>query len=345
MKISIQNVNNKWKLFTLKNDANMSVSFINYGGIITEISVPDRYQTIGNVVLRYNTLEDYERDKNYLGSIIGRVAGRIQNSSFTLENQTYILDENNGTHHVHGGYAGFHRVLWKDEPFQSKDTVGVKFSHTSFEGEGGYPANINITVVYSLNNKNEFTINYFANTDKTTVLTMTNHSYFNLSSNGNSTIHNHYVMMNSDNFLELDKELIPTGKKVNVSNTPFDFRKGRKLADGIHSKFSQNTVVNNGYDHYFIFNQDKKENIVVIDDSSGRKMTIKTNQPGAVMYTANSFDESIPLENGNPKRYGGVCFETQASPASLHHNGLPTVILNAYETYKKQTVFAFSCVK
>ncbi|WP_264158176.1 aldose epimerase family protein [Psychrobacillus glaciei] len=196
-----------------------------------------------------------------------------------------------------------------------------------------------------MNNKNEFLIDYSAKTNKTTVLTMTNHSYFNLSENLASTIHNHHIVIDSDEFVELDKELIPTGKKIHVMNTPFDFRNGRKLADGINSKFTQNMVVNNGYDHYFIFNHQQLENIVVIDETSGRKMTIKTNQPGVLMYTANSLDENLALANGNSKPYVGVCFETQASPASLHHDGFPTVTLNAQETYKKQTVFAFGLVE
>ncbi|WP_391209614.1 aldose epimerase family protein [Psychrobacillus sp. L4] len=345
MKLKIKNVKPNWKLFTLANDRNMTVSFLNFGGIITEINVPNREQTIENVVLGFKSYADYEKNTHFLGGIIGRIAGRIQDASFTLGNQTFTLDANAGNHHLHGGPGGFHQVLWKDKPFQTDDTVGVVLTYTSPDGEGGYPANIEVTVVYTLNNKNEFIIDYSATTDQTTVLTMTNHSYFNLSGNLSSTIHNHHVMIDSDEFVELDKELIPTGKKVHVMNTPFDFRNGRKLADGINSKFIQNMVVNNGYDHYFIFNHQKQENIVVRDETSGRKMTIKTNQPGAVMYTANSLDDNLALANGKSKPYVGVCFETQASPASLHHKGFPTVTLNAQETYKKQTVFAFGLVE
>jgi aldose 1-epimerase len=147
--------------------------------------------------------------------------------------------------------------------------------------------------------------------------------------------------MDSDEFVELDEELIPTGKKIDVTDTPFDFRQGRKISDGIHSTYEQNLVAKNGYDHYFLFNQTNDEKITVREETSGRMMTVKTNQPGVVMYTSTNLEEGFQLTERNSEKYLGVCFETQASPASLHHEGFPTVILKADETYEKQTVFTF----
>lgn len=342
MNIQTQNTVNNWKLFTLTNQHNMSVSLLNYGGIITEINVPDRHNNIENVVLGFKNSADYAQNPNFLGALIGRVAGRIQGASFTIENQTFDLEGNEGAHHLHGGAGGFHQIIWASNPFQTEDTVGVVLSHTSADCEGGYPGTLEVTVTYTLTNNNELIVDYTAMSDQTTPLTLTNHSYFNLSGNMAQTIHNHHVTIACDEFVELDHELIPTGKKLDVANTPFDFRTGRLIADGIDSTFTQNIIATHGYDHYFILNPEQQEAIRVADEISGRVMTIKTNQPGVVMYTSNNLTEDLELTAGRSKRYDGVCFETQASPASLHHEGFPTVLLEGHVPYAKQTVFSFA---
>ncbi|WP_370569624.1 aldose epimerase family protein [Sporosarcina sp. BP05] len=337
-----QDILNKWKLYILTNDNGMKVSFLNFGGIITDISVPNRHNQLENVVLGYKNYLDYEKNSNFFGAIIGRVAGRIQDSSFTIEDQTYTLVANEGDHHLHGGDGGFHQVVWQTTPFHTDDKVGVKLTHMSLDGEGGYPGTIEVSVTYTLTNNNELILDYSGTSDKTTALTMTNHSYFNLNGNLAATIHNHHVTIESNEFVELDTDLIPTGKKIHVVNTPFDFRTERKLVDGINSLSAQNRVANHGYDHYFILKQTNQPNICVKEETSGRVMTIKTTQPGVVMYTSNTLEDDLELAEGKSKPYLGVCFETQASPASLHHEGLPPVILRANGLYEKQTVFSFS---
>lgn len=345
MNIETQNTVNGWKLYTLTNQHNMSVSLLNYGGIITDINVPDRHNNIENVVLGFKNHSDYAQNPNFLGALIGRVAGRIQGASFTIEDRTYELEANEGTHHLHGGAGGFHQVIWAASPFQTEDTVGVALTHTSADGEGGYPGTVEMTVTYTLTTNNELIIDYAATSDKTTALTLTNHSYFNLTGNMARTIHDHHVTITCDEFVELDNKLIPTGNKLDVTNTPFDFRTGRLIADGVDSTFTQNIVAGHGYDHYFILNPKQPEAIRVEDATSGRVMTMTTNQPGVVMYTSNNLTEGLELVAGLSKRYDGVCFETQASPASLHHDGFPTVLLKAHVPYAKQTVFSFGLVK
>lgn len=342
MKINEQKVLNQWKLYTLINNQGMKVSFLNFGGIITEILVPNKDGVMENVVLGYKNYEDYESNPNFFGAIVGPVAGRIQDASFTANDQTYNLEANEGAHHLHGGSEGLHQVIWETETFQTDQTVGVTLTHTSVDGEGGYPGNLAITVTYTLNDQNEFTIDYHATTDKDTALAMTNHSYFNLSGDLAKTIHQHHVSIDSSQFVELDQDLIPTGNIVDVTDTSFDFRSGRKIADGIESTSTQNVIASHGYDHYFIFDQKKKDNLVVIDDQSGRIMKMKTNQPGMVMYSANGLTSGLELTAKKSEPYLGVCFETQASPASLHHEGFPSVCLKANETYAKQTTFSFS---
>ncbi|WP_318615878.1 aldose epimerase family protein [Sporosarcina sp. YIM B06819] len=341
MKIEISDILGKWIEYTLVNEQGMSVCVLNYGGIITEILVPDRNGKIENVVLGFKNYVDYESNQNYFGALIGRVAGRIQGGSFELKGKTYDLEKNNKDNHLHGGSSGFHQVIWNVKPFQTVNTIGLKLTHKSSDGEGGYPGNLDVTITYKLNNNNQFIIDYSATSDQPTPLTLTNHSYFNLSGDLKNTVHHHNVTIDSEQFIELDEELIPTGKLINVAGTSFDFRNGQLLGDGFKDDSVQNKIAGNGHDHYFIFNQGKENAVVVKDTDSGRIMRLKTNQPGMVLYTSNTMEDGMELKENFSEKYLGVCFETQGSPASLHHDGFPSVVLNAGEQYKKQTVFSF----
>lgn len=345
MKIELKELKNGWKEYSLVNNNGMAVSILNYGGIITKILVPDKNGIVENVVLGYQDYSDYENDSNFFGAMIGPVAGRIEGAAFELEGRKYKLENNEGKHHLHGGTKGFDKVLWKTESFQTKDVVGLKLIHSSPHNENGYPGNVKVTITYKLKYDNELEMEYEAISDCSTPLTLANHTYFNLSGNLNQTIQQHQVTMNSNYFLELDKELIPTGNILNVNNTPFDFTKGRKLADGIENGNSQNEVVGKGYDHYFIFNGGEKGNIGVFEESSRRALKIETDQPGMVMYTANNLNEGFKLAGGKSKKYLGVCFETQSSPASLHYDGLPSILLDANKGYSKKTVYRFEVEK
>ncbi|MEK3906007.1 aldose epimerase family protein [Oceanobacillus sp. FSL W7-1309] len=345
MKIETTDILGKWKEYTLVNEQGMSVSVINFGGIITEMLVPNRNGKLENVVIGFKNYADYETNPNYFGALIGRVAGRIQGGEFVLNGKTYSLDHNDGDNHLHGGASGFHQVIWNVDPFQTSDTVGLKLTHKSLDGDGGYPGNLDVTVTYILNNDNQFTIDYAATSDQVTPITLTNHSYFNLSGDLKNTIHHHHITIDSEEIVKLDEKLIPTGKLMNVFNTSFDFRESRSLREGFNDKSEQNTVAGNGYDHYFIFNKKKENAVTVSDEKSGRLLMIKTDQPGMVMYTSNMLEEGMELKEGFSEKYLGVCFETQASPASLHYPGFPSVILKAGEQYKKQTVFSFSIVR
>lgn len=339
MEVRVRNLQNDWKEFILLNDFNMQVNVLNFGGIITKLFVPDKYNRAENVVLGYKNYKDYEMNPNYFGAIIGPVAGRIKHGTFTLNGKTYRLEPNDGKHLLHSGRAGFHQVIWDVEPFQRKDRVGIILRHTL--NEEIFPGNIQVEVAYTLTNSNELILNDQAKCSNDTIFTMTNHSYFNLSGNLKETIHNHYVTFESDSILELDEALIPTGNLMNVTKTTFDFRHGRKLGDGLTSDHPQHIIASSGYDHYFIFNQ-KDENIVnVLEPNSGRKLTITTDDPGMVMYTANTLDDNSPLFERYSEKYLGVCFETQAPPASLIYEWLPTIVLKKGEIYKKKTVYAF----
>ncbi|WP_017471131.1 aldose epimerase family protein [Amphibacillus jilinensis] len=331
-----------WTEYTLVNDHGSSVTFLDFGGIITSINVPDRNQQIENVVIGYRNYADYLDNPNYFGALIGRVAGRIENARFKLNDKIYTLPANENTHHLHGGPIGLHSVIWQVELIETATHVGAILYHTSVDGEAGYPGTIKYKVTYTLTNDNAFTIDYEAFSDQDTVLTLTNHSYFNLSGDLKDTILGHYVKMNASQFVELDEELIPTGRILPVANTVFDFTKGRPLADGVNSGDPQNIYAKNGYDHFFIFDQQNEGKIIVTDPISGRVLTVTTDQPGVVMYTSNGLDDTLTLKERNSAKYLGVCLETQSSPASLEHAGFPSIYLKATEPYRKTTTFTFT---
>ncbi|TFJ93077.1 aldose epimerase family protein [Lentibacillus salicampi] len=308
MNVTSEQLQTGWEQFKFSNDNDMQVSVLNYGGIITEILVPDKSGRRENVVLSYKDFEDYKNDPNFFGAIIGRVAGRIQDASFTLGGNTYNLEANDGENCLHSGSAAFHSVIWDAEPFQTDEQAGVKLTHTSPDAEGGFPGTVDVTVTYTLNNRNQLMIDYEAISDKTTALALTNHTYFNLSGNLRETIKHHNVTMNSSRFAELDKNLIPTSNLLDVSGSPFDFREVKKLAVGIESGIEQNTFAGDGFDHYFLFDQENG-NITVKEENSDRVMQIETNQPGTIMYSGNNLGEGLALKEGPSRKNLGGCFE------------------------------------
>ncbi|WP_163539480.1 aldose epimerase family protein [Gracilibacillus sp. YIM 98692] len=331
----------QWREFTLVNNNGMEVSILNFGGIITKILAPDRDSKLENVVVSFDDYTDYLDNPGYFGALIGRVAGRIENAQFEFDGKTYTLPKNEGVHHLHGGEPGFHKSIWTVAPFENNEEVGLTLKLNSQDGENGYPGNLNMTVTYTLNNENALSITYKGDSDHKTVLTTTNHSYFNLSGDLKSDIQNHEIQLDCSQFVELDEELIPTGNILDVDHTQYDFRNGRPMKDGVDSDFKQNLVANHGYDHYFIFDHSKKESAVVKDKESGRQLTVLTDQPGVVMYTSNNLPEGLKLRERESTKYLGLCLETQASPASIHHEGFPSVWLDKGETYFKKTTFVF----
>lgn len=341
MKIESKVVADIWQQFTLTNDHGMVVQLLDYGGIITNISTPNKAGQIENIVLAYENLQDYASNDQFLGAIIGPVAGRIEAAQFTLDDTLYKLEQNDGNNHLHSGKAGLHQVIWDTTVFQSDHTVGVQLNYALKDQAGGLPGNRQFQVTYTLNNANELTVNYQATTDTSTYMALTNHTYFNLSGNPQTHIQQHELRMASNQFAELDEQLIPTGKIIDVTDTPFDFTTKRKLEDGITSKYLQNQLVGNGYDHYFMFDSGKEDKVVVEEATSGRTLHIKTTQAGMVLYTANNMDDTLRLHGGISSKHCGVCFETQASPAAIHHQGFPNIQLPAHHRYEHETTFTF----
>lgn len=340
MRWAARQISDTWIEYQLLSD-DIEVHFLNYGGIITKIIVPDQTGKMENIVLGYDNLEDYTSDSHFLGALIGRVGGRIPNAHFQQHHQTVQLTPNEGANHLHGGPDGFHQVLWETNVFRDANQLGVKLTHTSHADENGYPGTLDMTITYALQADGTFSITYDAIADTDTLLSPTNHTYFNLSGDSKQTVHQHIVTANCGEVLEVDRELLPTGTLLPVQDTPFDFRKGKALGAGIHGTHPQNMMVGNGYDHYCLFQKNKEQTVHVKELESERELTIQTTQPGFVLYTANSMEEGLPFSGGPSMPYQGVCFETQAHPASLEIDELETVRLKANTPYQHRTTYQF----
>ncbi|GEN57552.1 aldose 1-epimerase [Halolactibacillus alkaliphilus] len=330
-----------WQLFTLTNNNGMTVKFLDYGGIITEIVTKDKAGKMENVVLGYRDYEDYLNNKTYFGALIGRVAGRIEGASFVLNEEIYHVPEVENGHSLHGGPGGLHTQVFKVETIEHEKGVEAVLYHTSNDLDQGYPGTVTYKISYLLTHDDTFTISYEAVSTKDTLLTITNHSYFNLSGDLKETILDHDITLDASQFVELDDELIPTGKILPVTGTTFDFTHGRTVRGAVDSVDPQNKVALNGYDHFFIFDHKKDAAVVVKDPKSGRKLTVTTDQPGMVMYTSNALDDTLILKERQSEKYLGVCLETQSSPASVVHDGFPPIFLAKNDVYLSKTSFSF----
>jgi aldose 1-epimerase len=335
-------------VYTLTNTEGMEVRTITFGGIITSIRVPDKTGKLGDVALGFNSLEPYLKNPPYLGAIIGRYGNRIARGSFTLDGKTYTLATNNRPNHLHGGNKGFDKVVWKAESFKSPDSVGIIFTHTSPDGDEGYPGKLSMRVTYTLNNKNEIAFDYEATTDKATPVNLTQHSYFNLAGEGNGDILGHVMTIHASKMTPVDQSLIPTGELAAVENTPFDFRNGFSIGTRINSTDTQMRY-GNGYDHNYVI--DRNGNGLapaahVEEPTTGRVLEISTTEPGMQFYTGNFLDGTLIGKAGKPyARRNGFALETQHYPDSPNKPMFPNTILKPGDTYRSKTVYAFSVKK
>lgn len=336
----------KVSLFTIKND-NMSVSCTDYGCTLTSIVLKNKDGTKTDVLLGFSTIEGYINTKFCFGAIVGRFANRIGKASFELNGIKYDLDKNDGPNTLHGGFDGYDKMMWKAKTIKSKNFAGVKFTRTSPDGEQGFPGNVKLEITYLLDNNNNLSCIYNAETDKATPINITNHAYFNLA--GKGTIENHTLRMNSDKILEVNPKLIPTGKFLDVAGTPFDFTEEKKIGKDIKE-------VGPGYDHCYVtekYSTDDKQCGLPLDDSdlvefaevkspeSNHEMTVFTNMEGCQFYTGN-YIGGIIGKNGIPyNRHDAFCLETQCFPDTPNKDKFPTCILQPGQKMKAKTIYSF----
>jgi aldose 1-epimerase len=332
-------------LYTLKNKNGMEMSVINYGGIIVSLKVPDKNGLVEDVVLGFDSLSDYLKDDPFFGALIGRYGNRIAKGKFTLDAKEYSLPVNNGKNHLHGGPNGFYNVFWNIEAVNDSVNPSLKLTYKSKDGEEGYPGNLDVEVIYTLTEKNEWKIFYKATTDKKTVVNLTQHSYFNLTGNVKRDILDHELMMAADKYLPVDETLIPTGEMKDVKGTPFDFTSPEKIGARI-SADDQQLKYGSGYDHCWVFtNQSDSLKMVttLYEPVSGRYMEVFTTEPGIQFYSGNFLDGKLTGKMGvvYKHRYG-LCLETQHFPDSPNRASFPSTVLNPGETYQTTTIYKFS---
>ena len=330
--------------YTLVNSGGMRVQILTYGGIITSLEVPNRAGKLQDVVLGYDQLSDYEKSSPYFGALIGRYGNRIANGKFSLEGTEYTLVQNNGNNHLHGGTKGFDKVVWTAEPLEQEDKVSLKLTYLSKDMEEGYPGNLSVEVLYTLTSENALEIHYLANTDKTTVVNLTQHSYFNLS--GGKDILDHILQLNASGYLPVDETLIPTGIVADVTNTPFDFTQPKTIGRDIEKEDVQ--LKNGlGYDHCWVLNHPEigmRTAAIVSHPTSGIQLEVQTDEPAIQFYSGNFLDGSHPMKNsdGFYAKRAGFCLETQHYPNSPNEERFPSVVVQPEETYTSKTIFKFT---
>lgn len=328
-------------LFQLTNDSGNVVELIDYGAIVVSIQVPDKNGKKTNVTAGFNSIDGYLQRHPYFGATVGRFCNRIAKGKFTLEGKTYSLATNNGPNHLHGGEIGFDKRVWQVAEVKSDSSVGLKFTYVSPDGEEGYPGTLTTVAEYRWDNNNCLTLDLSATTDKSTVLNLTNHAYFNLGGAGSGTIHNHELVLSCDQYLPVDENMIPTGTTAEVKGTALDFTTPRKIGERIGQLTSTN-----GYDHCFVVRGaagQMRAAAKVVDPASGRTMEIKTTQPGVQLYTGNFLDGGVG--NAGYKTHEAFCLETQHYPDAPNQPSFPTTVLKPTEKFHQVTTFTFGVTK
>jgi len=344
-KVLIGKMNNGEEVykFLLKNK-DCEIEIISLGAIITSIKVPDKNGKLLDVALGFNSLEPYLNEHPYFGAIIGRYANRIDNGKFTVDDVEYNLALNNNGTSLHGGIKGFDKVNWKVVSYDDKTYTSIKLNYLSKDMEEGYPGNLNVYVTYKLTNENELVIQYNAETDKKTILNLTQHSYFNLSGESSGDVSDHNLEIYADSYLPVNEKIIPTGDIEKVQGTPFDFVKSKKIGRDINLDHYQLSL-GNGYDHCWVLNDfdgSVRKIASAYSDQSGIKMDVYTDQPGVQLYTGNFLNGSISSKKGlKYEKRSGFCLETQHFPDSPNKAFFPNVYLNPGEKFQSRTVYKF----
>jgi aldose 1-epimerase len=324
-------------LYRLTNDNGVEVSITNYGGAVVSLKAPDRNGEFADVVLGFETLQEYVTNPRYFGGLIGRHANRIGLGKFSLNGTQFQLTQNNGANHLHGGAKGFDKRVWQVIGPLDESAATLRLAYLSHDGEEGYPGNLEAEVTYTLSNDNELKTEYRATTDRETIVNLTNHSYFNLS--GHGEILDHELTLHADAFTPVSKELIPTGEIAPVENTPMDFRGGKAIRKDLSSA--------GGYDHNFVLQEHDgalRPAARLYESSSGRVLEILTTEPGVQFYSGNFLDGSLKGKGGVVYyKYTGLCLEPQHFPDAPNHANFPSTVLRPGEVYRHVSVYRFSC--
>ena len=324
--------------YTLTNAHGMQVGIINYGGALTKIITQAKDSSWGDVLTGYDSLSGFTQTTNpYFGALIGRYANRIAKGTYKVDGVVYHAALNNNGQSLHGGLKGFDKVVWTATPLAGDSSLQLNYE--SKDGEEGYPGNLKVQVVYTLTVDNGIKIDYTATTDKTTVINLTNHAYFNLSAGKSLTIKDHVLQINANQYTPVDTVLIPTGESLDVKGTPMDFTQAKRIGDDLDK-------VVGGYDHNWILNKAEglQEVANVYDPLTGRSLTVLTTEPGLQFYSGNFLDGTlIHTKKGIQYiKHGALTLETQHFPDAPNQSKFPSTLLKPGETYTHTTVYKFA---
>jgi aldose 1-epimerase len=336
----------KIEAVTLTNGAGMSAKIMTLGATLQSLVVPDKAGHKDDVVLGYDTAQEYLSHPDYFGASVGRYANRIAKGKFSIDGKGYTLVTNDGPNSLHGGTHGFDKRVWKIDSVTSGPDAKAVFSYVSADGEEGFPGELKVTATYSLNEQNALTLEYKATTSKPTVLNLTNHSYFNLSGNDARDVMGNMVTLHAAKFTPVDATLIPTGERRAVAGSPFDFRSPHRVGDRIRDARDQQIRYGRGYDHNYIVDGaagSLRSAAVINDPVSGRTMEMSVSAPGIQFYTGNFLDGTFFGKGQHSYRQGdSICLEPGVFPDSPNHADFPTARLNPGQSYVNTMVYKFS---
>lgn len=334
--------------FTLTNANGMRVDILPWGATLQAIWAPDRDGQLANVALGFATLADYvEKNIPFFGCVAGRYANRIAGGTFTLDGETYQLPTNAGSVTLHGGVRGFDKRLWDAEPISEDGAAGVRLSRVSPDGEEGFPGNLTAAVTYRLDDENRLRIDYRAETDKPTIINLTNHNYWNLAGEGSGSTDGHLLQVNASRYTPVDERQIPTGELAPVQGTPLDFTSATAFGARAREPHPQ-LLLGLGIDHNLVLDREPGDASLIAaavlrDPASGRTLTVWTTEPGIQVYGGNHLNGTIAGASGRAYRQGdGIALETQHFPDSPNHPAFPSTVLRPGETYRSTTIFALS---
>ena len=332
-------------IYTLKNASGMTAEIMTYGCRIVKLMTQDKNGHFGDMVLGYDTLEEYQKPGDVLGAVIGRFANRIGGAAFEINGCSYPLVANDGNGSLHSAPGGFQDRLWRVKcSDNSNEAPSITFAYRSADGECGFPGNLDVTVTYTISTDNALIISYNAKTDKETPVNLTNHSYFNISGDIHKSILSDELQINADYITAVGDDLIPTGELTPVAGTPYDFNQAKTIGQDIRAN-DRLLKKCGGYDHNFVLRggEGMKKAGELYDQASGRVMMFFTDLPGIQLYTRNDFDNDASGKNGEKHLVNhSLCLETQFFPDSVHHPDFPFHNLKPGETYQHTTIYKFS---
>jgi aldose 1-epimerase len=335
-------------LYHLQNANGIGVDITNFGATVTAITTPDKEGNFTDIAFGYDNLQGYINDNHYIGAIVGRYANRIAGGLVELDGKFHQLTVKPGGYHHHGGAVGFNKKVWKPAFIMNNGSPSVKMEYLSPDGEEGFPGNLLVTVIYTLNDQDQLIVDFSAKTDKTTLLNLTQHTYFNLAGHASGSILEHKLMMPLNSYLPVTKSQVPHGEIAPVNETPFDFKTPKAIGKDIDADDEQ-LILSDGYDHSWVIKSENSGELKlaaqVTEAGSGRVLTVYTTEPAVHLYPGNALDGTIGKDGAIYTRRSGFCLETQQYPDSPNQPHFPNTVIKEGEIFKSKTIFEFATSK